>query len=101
MESELMTSAEVASALRAPEASIRYWRYQHKGPRWFKIGRRVLYMRSDVDLYIEHARSTAAARALGLPPISASTATATALHSSGTPAPARGSDDTRADGRST
>jgi Helix-turn-helix domain len=41
-----MTTEEVAGLIRTPESSLRYWRMVGKGPRWFKIGKRVVY---DVD----------------------------------------------------
>lgn len=51
---ELMTSAEVASFIRIPAATLRYWRYIGIGPRSFKMGpRRVLYRRGDVQDWVE------------------------------------------------
>lgn len=41
-EPELLTIAEVADILRAPAASLRYWRHLNIGPHSFRIGRRVL-----------------------------------------------------------
>jgi len=37
---------------------LRYWRHVGKGPRSFKIGRRVLYARADVLAYIAERQST-------------------------------------------
>ena len=45
-EPELLTITEVAELLRAPVATLRYWRHLGTGPRSFRLGRRVLY-RSD------------------------------------------------------
>lgn len=55
-----LTTAEVAAILRAPEASVRYWRHLGKGPASFKVGRRVLYERADVERFIAEARATSA-----------------------------------------
>jgi excisionase family DNA binding protein len=51
-----MTTAEVAQLLRMPVESVRWWRHVGKGPKSFKLGRRVLYAREDVEAFIEQAR---------------------------------------------
>lgn len=53
---DYMTTQEVAELFRRSPESVRYWRHVGKGPRSFKIGRRVLYARSDVEAYIERAK---------------------------------------------
>jgi excisionase family DNA binding protein len=58
---ELLTIAEAAELLRAPVATLRYWRYQGTGPRSFRLGRRVLYRRDDLHNWIDHQRAEAAA----------------------------------------
>lgn len=64
MVGNFLTTAEVAEALRTPAETVRYWRHIGKGPASFKVGRRVLYDRSDVEAFIAKARSDArAARA--------------------------------------
>jgi hypothetical protein len=40
---ELLTITEAADLLRAPVATLRYWRHLGTGPRSFRLGRRVLY----------------------------------------------------------
>ena len=57
---EYMTTREVADLLRTPPETIRYWRHLGTGPKSFKVGRRVLYDRQDVDAFIEQARQSAA-----------------------------------------
>jgi hypothetical protein len=45
----LMNSGEVATMVRVPQATLRYWRHVGIGPRSFKMGpRRVLYRVDDV-----------------------------------------------------
>lgn len=51
-----MTTQEVADLTRTPVETVRYWRYIGKGPRHFKIGRRVLYAAGDVEAWLAHAR---------------------------------------------
>lgn len=47
--------------LRTPAETVRYWRHVGKGPASFKIGRRVLYARADVEAFIAAAREAAGA----------------------------------------
>jgi excisionase family DNA binding protein len=51
-----LTTAEVAELLRTPAETVRFWRHVGKGPRSFKMGRRVLYAREDVEAFIAEAR---------------------------------------------
>lgn len=48
LDDELLTIDEVAALLRAPVATLRYWRYLGTGPRSFRVGRAVRYWRGDV-----------------------------------------------------
>lgn len=47
-----LTTDEVAELTRIPETTLRYYRYLGTGPRSFKLGRRVLYDRADVERWI-------------------------------------------------
>jgi DNA-binding transcriptional MerR regulator len=49
---DLLTITEAAAIVRAPVATLRYWRYLGTGPASFKLGRRVLYRRSDLITWI-------------------------------------------------
>jgi excisionase family DNA binding protein len=49
----LLTTAEVAELVRAPQSTVRYWRHIRQGPPWGKVGRRVLYRESDVAAWID------------------------------------------------
>lgn len=51
-----LTTAEVAETLRTPVETVRYWRHVGKGPRSFKLGRRVLYDVDDLQAYVDQAR---------------------------------------------
>ncbi len=52
-EPELLTITEAADVLRAPVATLRYWRHLGTGPNSFRRGRRVLYRRADLRTWID------------------------------------------------
>ena len=54
-EQDLLTIDEAAAIVRAPVATLRYWRHLGTGPASFRLGRRVLYRRGDLVSWI-HAR---------------------------------------------
>jgi DNA-binding transcriptional MerR regulator len=49
---ELLTTADVAAIVHAPADTVRFWRSQGNGPRYARIGKRVLYCRDDVEHWI-------------------------------------------------
>lgn len=49
---DLLTTAEVAVMTRAPAATVRYWRHLGTGPRSFRVGRRVVYRRHEVEQWL-------------------------------------------------
>ncbi len=53
---EFLTTEELATKLRTTPETCRYWRHVGKGPASFKVGRRRLYARSDVDAWIARER---------------------------------------------
>jgi excisionase family DNA binding protein len=50
---DLLTITEAAELLRAPVATLRYWRHLGTGPASFRLGRRVLYLRKDLHAWID------------------------------------------------
>ena len=52
-----LTTEEVAELFRTAPETVRYWRHVGKGPRSFRVGRRVLYAERDVQAFIDAARS--------------------------------------------
>ena len=50
---ELLTLTEVAAIVRAPIATLRYWRHLGTGPRSFRLGRRVVYRVGDLRAWID------------------------------------------------
>lgn len=57
---ELLTTAEVATEWRVPESTLRSWRSDDCGPKSFRIGRRVFYLRCDVEAWIAEQMQTTA-----------------------------------------
>ena len=58
-EPELLTITEAAELLRAPVATLRYWRHLGTGPRSFRLGRRVLYRTDDLHAWIAERHAQA------------------------------------------
>ena len=56
---DLLTISEAAEVLRAPVATLRYWRHLGTGPHSFRLGRRVLYRRDDLDAWVDAHRGQA------------------------------------------
>lgn len=56
-----MTTTEVAETCRTSPETVRYWRHVGKGPKSFKVGRRVLYATDDVVAWLAEAREAATA----------------------------------------
>ena len=58
---EYLTTQEVADLLRTSPETVRFWRHAgNKGPKSFKVGRRVLYAAEDVEAFIADARGVSA-----------------------------------------
>ncbi|TQN43548.1 helix-turn-helix protein [Blastococcus colisei] len=53
---DLLAISEAAALLRAPVATLRYWRHLGTGPRSFRLGRRVLYRRQDLYAWVDARR---------------------------------------------
>lgn len=34
-----------------PTSTLQWWRHKRRGPKYFKVGRRILYARADLDAY--------------------------------------------------
>ena len=50
---QLLTTAQVAEIVHAPEDTIRYWRSRGTGPRYARVGKRVLYRAADVERWLD------------------------------------------------
>lgn len=60
MTERYLVTEEVADITRTSAETVRYWRHVGKGPRSFKVGRRVLYREADVQAWIDRAVQAAA-----------------------------------------
>ena len=58
--STLLTLDEAAAVLRTPVATLRYWRHLGIGPAGFRLGRRVMYRRDDLDEWVTAQRDAQA-----------------------------------------
>ena len=57
---QLVSLAEAAEQFGVSVKTLRFWRYQGTGgPKSFKLGRRVMYDRSDVLAWYQAQRATA------------------------------------------
>jgi len=57
-----LTTAEVAEMTRIPAETLRYYRHLgNKGPKSFRLGRKVLYAVEDVEAWVAEARRAGAA----------------------------------------
>ena len=55
---DLLTTEEVALLTRAPVSTVRYWRYLGTGPRSFRLGKRVVYRRHEVEQWLGEREMT-------------------------------------------
>jgi predicted DNA-binding transcriptional regulator AlpA len=53
MERQVLLLPEAAERLRTPEETLRFWRHVGRGPRSFKLGRRVAYFADDLESWLE------------------------------------------------
>ena len=53
IDDDLLTMAEVAVIVRAPVATLRYWRHLGTGPHGFRVGRGVRYWRTEVTTWLQ------------------------------------------------
>lgn len=58
---EYMSTAELAELCRTSESTVRYWRHRGEGPQGFRVGRKVLYPRAEVNRWLEELASKDAA----------------------------------------
>lgn len=50
----ILTLAEVADITRMEPSTLRWWRFAGEGgPKSFKLGRRIMYRRADVEQWLE------------------------------------------------
>lgn len=57
---EILTFTEAAEILRTSENTLRWWRQRRTGPRFFKIGRRLVTTVGDLRTFMREQRQAAA-----------------------------------------
>jgi predicted DNA-binding transcriptional regulator AlpA len=50
---EILTTEQLAEFVHVPVNTVHYWRAQGTGPRGIKVGKRVIYRLSDVEVWLE------------------------------------------------
>ncbi|MFK5688738.1 helix-turn-helix transcriptional regulator [Ornithinimicrobium sp. LYQ92] len=50
---DLLNLKEASAYTRVPEATLRLWRHRGTGPRSFRLGRRVMYQRAELDAWVQ------------------------------------------------
>jgi excisionase family DNA binding protein len=58
---EFLTTPETSEMLRTPVGTLYRWRQAGTGPPVYKVGKRTLYKRSDLERWLEGRRVTAVA----------------------------------------
>ena len=53
MDDELLTAQQVAEKYPVAEATLKYWRHRRTGPRYARLGRRIVYRQSDLDAWVD------------------------------------------------
>ncbi|MEI2718250.1 MAG: helix-turn-helix domain-containing protein [Candidatus Nanopelagicales bacterium] len=67
---ELDTTEAASAYIGAAVGTLRYWRHRGLGPPSFKVGRRVLYRRDDLDKWLDaQYAATVQGEFLETPPI--------------------------------
>ena len=49
---KFLKTDEAAQALRTPVETLRWWRHVGRGPKAYKVGRRVLYDEADLEAWL-------------------------------------------------
>lgn len=47
-----LTTKSAAEYLGSTPATLNTWRYLNKGPRYVRMGRKIMYRRADLDAYL-------------------------------------------------
>jgi Helix-turn-helix domain len=55
-EDELMDRSQASDYLHTPTATLASWAYKRIGPEFYRVGKRCLYRRSELDRWLETQR---------------------------------------------
>ncbi|KMM46521.1 hypothetical protein CWIS_04905 [Cellulomonas sp. A375-1] len=56
---DMLTIEEASASYRIPVRTLHYWVQRGEGPKSFKLGRRRMYKREDIEAWIQEAYETA------------------------------------------
>jgi hypothetical protein len=59
---DLLTTQQAAKAFKVTPAALKQFRFEHRGPAFFKLGRLVRYARRDLEEYLQANRVGLGAR---------------------------------------
>ena len=68
MPNALLTTADAAAYLRLSPRTLEAWRLSGGGPRYRKLGHRVVYTQGDIDTWVEAQTRTSTSDPGPLPP---------------------------------
>lgn len=57
----LLSTAQLSARIDVEESTLRFWRWDNRGPKWFKLGRIVKYKESDVERWLDEQYAKAKA----------------------------------------
>lgn len=57
---DILDTKAAAEYLGQPSSTLAYWRKRDYGPRYFSIGRRIMYRRRELDRFVERQEVAAA-----------------------------------------
>lgn len=63
---EPLSTNEVSDLTGRPTETLRYWRWRGEGPRWYRLGRAVVYDRADVLAWLAEQKATTGSAAAGV-----------------------------------
>ena len=57
-DNQLLTVKELAELLQVPVPTIHNWRYRRQGPKGFRVGRHIRFLKSDVESWLASQRES-------------------------------------------
>ena len=57
---ELLNPTEAAETIKSTPSTLAYWRHIGTGPKYAKVGRRVVYRRTDLEAWLDEQFAKAA-----------------------------------------
>jgi len=64
---QLMSTVQVAELLQIPVGTLHNWRYRRQGPKGFRVGRHIRFLKSDVESWLASQRESDRSSEVGQP----------------------------------